>query len=60
LKCRKDEVASEAQKALYGFDKGETDEGRPEMPKFADMITQVRILKTSKFVKTHSFFSISD
>jgi hypothetical protein len=26
---------------LYGIDKGETDEGRPAMPTFADMVEQV-------------------
>ncbi|CAB3362538.1 Hypothetical predicted protein [Cloeon dipterum] len=38
----KDEVSNEAQKALYGIDKGETDEGRPEMPTFFDMVTQIK------------------
>ncbi|XP_059487966.1 proteasome adapter and scaffold protein ECM29 [Neocloeon triangulifer] len=39
----KDEVANEAQKALYGFDKGESDEGRPDMPLFADMVAQIKL-----------------
>jgi len=31
---------------LYGFDRGETDEGRPLMPNFADMIAQVFSINT--------------